>query len=128
MSHLISVLMMRLGSFFLTLQNKIKNMNFMPFQSDNYNHAYHEIKDLMGQVEKNEESNQMKIVYDKINNMRGNLITVTAKDVGLGELARIDMQDGRNVLASVLRIEGDQVTLQVFQSTRGISTTIKSRF
>lgn len=64
----------------------------------------------------------MKIVYDKINNMRGNLITVTAEKVGLGELARIDLKDGRSVYASVLRIEGDQVTLQVFQPTRGIST------
>ncbi len=64
----------------------------------------------------------MKIVYDRINSMRGNLITVTAEGVGLGELARIDLKDGRNVFASVLRIESDQVTLQVFQSTRGIST------
>lgn len=70
----------------------------------------------------------MKIVYDKINNMRGNLITVTAKGVGLGELARIDLQNGRHVYASVLRIEGDQVTLQVFQSTRGISTNDKVTF
>lgn len=64
----------------------------------------------------------MKIVYDRINNMRGNLITVTAEGVGLGELARIDLKDGRKVYASVLRIEGSEVTLQVFQSTRGIST------
>jgi V/A-type H+/Na+-transporting ATPase subunit B len=64
----------------------------------------------------------MKIVYDRINNMRGNLITVTAEGVGLGELARIDLEDGRRVYASVLRIDGNQVTLQVFQSTRGIST------
>jgi V/A-type H+/Na+-transporting ATPase subunit B len=64
----------------------------------------------------------MKIVYDKINNMRGNLITVTAEGVGLGELARVDLKNGRSVYASVLRIDGDQVTLQVFQSTRGIST------
>lgn len=64
----------------------------------------------------------MKIMYDKINNMRGNLITVTAQGVGLGELARIDLKDGRKVFASVLRIDGDQVTLQVFQTTRGIST------
>jgi V/A-type H+-transporting ATPase subunit B len=54
--------------------------------------------------------------------MRGNLITVTAEGVGLGELARIDLKDGRSVYASVLRIDGDQVTLQVFQTTRGIST------
>ncbi|WP_068468307.1 V-type ATP synthase subunit B [Candidatus Protochlamydia phocaeensis] len=64
----------------------------------------------------------MKIVYDRINSMRGNLITVTATGVGLGELARVDLKDGRSIYASVLRIEGDQVTLQVFQSTRGIST------
>jgi V/A-type H+-transporting ATPase subunit B len=64
----------------------------------------------------------MKIVYDRINNMRGNLITVTAEGVGLGELARVDLKDGRSVYASVLRIDGNQVTLQVFQSTRGIST------
>lgn len=64
----------------------------------------------------------MKIVYDKINNMRGNLITVTATGVSLGEMARIDLKDGRSVFASVLRIDENQVTLQVFQNTRGIST------
>ena len=47
---------------------------------------------------------------------------------GLGELARIDLKDGRSVYASVLRIEGDQVTLQVFQNTRGISTEDKVTF
>jgi V/A-type H+-transporting ATPase subunit B len=70
----------------------------------------------------------MKIVYEKINDMRGNLITVTAEGVSLGELARIDLQDGRSVFAQVLRIEGDQVTLQVFQNTRGISTNDKVTF
>lgn len=70
----------------------------------------------------------MKMVYDKINDMRGNLITVNAHDVSLGELARVDMKDGRTVFASVLRIEGDQITLQVFQNTRGISTDDKVTF
>ena len=70
----------------------------------------------------------MKKVYERINDMRGNLITVTASDVSLGELARIDMQDGRHVYASVLRIDGQEVTLQVFQSTRGISTHDKVVF
>ncbi len=64
----------------------------------------------------------MNIVYDRIKSMRGNLITVVAEGVGLGELARVDLKDGRSVYASVLRIEGDLVTLQVFQNTRGIST------
>ncbi len=70
----------------------------------------------------------MKMVYDKINDLRGNLITVTAEGVSLGELARIDLKDGRSVYASVLRIEGDQVTLQVFQNTRGISTEDRVTF
>lgn len=64
----------------------------------------------------------MKKVHDRIRNMRGNLITVTAEDVGLGELAEVKLRDGRTIYASVLRIEGDQVTLQVFQDSRGIST------
>lgn len=70
----------------------------------------------------------MKMVHDRINDMRGNLITVTASDVGLGELARIDLKNGRSVFASVLRIDDDQVTLQVFQNTRGISTDDKVTF
>lgn len=70
----------------------------------------------------------MKMVHDRINDMRGNLITVTAQNVSLGELARIDLKDGRHVYASVLRIDDDQVTLQVFQSTRGISTNDKVTF
>jgi V/A-type H+/Na+-transporting ATPase subunit B len=70
----------------------------------------------------------MKMVYDKIKDLRGNLITVNATDVGLGELARVELKDGRNVYASVLRIEGDLVTLQVFQNTRGISTDDKVTF
>lgn len=70
----------------------------------------------------------MKIVYDKIKNMRGNLITLTAEGVSLGELARIDLKNGQSVYASVLRIDGDQVTLQVFQNTRGISTGDKVTF
>lgn len=70
----------------------------------------------------------MKTVYDRINDMRGNLITVTAEGVSLGELARVDLKDGRSIYASVLRIEGDQVTLQVFQNTRGISTEDRVTF
>lgn len=70
----------------------------------------------------------MKMVYERINDMRGNLITVTAEGVSLGELARVELQNGQSVYASVLRIEGDQVTLQVFQNTRGISTNDKVVF
>ncbi len=70
----------------------------------------------------------MKKVYDRIMDMRGNLITVLAKDVSLGELARIQKNDGRSLYASVLRIEGDKVTLQAFENTRGISTSDRVTF
>lgn len=70
----------------------------------------------------------MRTIYERITDMRGNLITVLADNIGLGELARIDMRDGRSAYASVLRIDGQKVTLQVFQSTRGISTGDKVTF
>ena len=53
---------------------------------------------------------------------------VRASGVTLGELARIDLPDGRRLYASVLRIDGDHVTLQVFQNTRGVSTSDRVRF
>lgn len=64
----------------------------------------------------------MKKVFDRINDMRGSLITVTANDVSLGEMAVVEQSRGRKTFASVLRIDKDQVTLQVFGGTRGIST------
>lgn len=70
----------------------------------------------------------MKKIYDRINEMRGNLIAVTADGVGLGELAVIHLKDGRKVYASVLKVDGDRVTLQAFQNTRGISTGDKVIF
>jgi V/A-type H+-transporting ATPase subunit B len=70
----------------------------------------------------------MKTVYDRIRDMRGNLATVVAEGACLGELARIDLRDGRSVYASVLRIDGSHVTLQVFQATRGISTNDRVTF
>ncbi|MCX6988937.1 MAG: V-type ATP synthase subunit B [Chlamydiae bacterium] len=70
----------------------------------------------------------MKKVYDRIVDMRGNLISVIARNVCLGELATIQKQDGRVIYASVLRIEGEKVTLQAFENTRGISTSDKVSF
>ncbi|MBN4066893.1 V-type ATP synthase subunit B [Simkania negevensis] len=64
----------------------------------------------------------MKTYHDRINDMKGNLITVTATEIALGELAEVELADGRKTYASVLRINDDQVTLQVFGGTRGIST------
>lgn len=65
----------------------------------------------------------MKRTYNHIEDIRGNLITLRAEGVSLGELAAITKSDGTITLASVLRIVKDRVTLQVFQNTRGISTS-----
>lgn len=70
----------------------------------------------------------MKLIYEKIDSMRGNLISIRAQGVALGELARIERGDGRSVYASVLRIDQEQVTLQVFENTRGIATNDKVTF
>ena len=70
----------------------------------------------------------MRKVYDRILDMRGNLITVAAESVGMGELAVIYKKDGTRTLASVLRFEEEMVTLQVFEEVRGISTGDKVVF
>lgn len=64
----------------------------------------------------------MRKIYERINDLRGNLITVTSEEAYLGEMARVEKADGTSAYASVLRFEGNQVTLQVFGGTRGIST------
>lgn len=64
----------------------------------------------------------MRTVYDRIQDMRGNLIRLKARAVSLGELAKVELKDGSSAYASVLMIDGDDVTLQVFKNTRGIST------
>lgn len=70
----------------------------------------------------------MNTVYDRIENLRGSLITVTAEGVALGEMARIEKADGTSTLASVIRIEKERITLQVFSAVRGISTGDKVTF
>jgi V/A-type H+-transporting ATPase subunit B len=64
----------------------------------------------------------MRKVYNRIIDMRGNLITVAAEGVRLGEVARIRKANGMTTYASVLRFDDDLVTCQVFENTRGIST------
>lgn len=64
----------------------------------------------------------MKKVYDRINSIRGSLVSVKAKGVALGEMAQIERAFGPTTYASVLAIDGENITLQAFEDTRGIST------
>lgn len=70
----------------------------------------------------------MKKTYDRIIDMRGNLLTVLAKDVSLGEIARITKQNSTSTYASVLSIAGELITLQCFENTRGIFTNDRVTF
>ncbi len=70
----------------------------------------------------------MKKVYDRIVDMRGNLLTVMAQNISLGEMARIHKHNGEVIYASVLRIEDEKVTLQSFENTRGLATNDRVTF
>lgn len=63
----------------------------------------------------------MKKVYNKIESITGNVITVKAQDVEYGELAEIKTAHGSS-LAEVIRLQDDTVALQVFAGGRGVST------
>ena len=63
----------------------------------------------------------MKKIYSKIYEISGNVITVKASNVRYGELALVKSDHG-NSLAEVIRLEEDNVFLQVFQGSSGVST------
>ena len=69
----------------------------------------------------------MRKYYDEITRIAGNVVTVTATGVGYDELAVISSNRGSS-LAQVIRLEGDQVSLQVFAGTQGISTGDRVHF
>ncbi len=66
-------------------------------------------------------------VYNRIESITGNVITVRAKDVKYKELAQINTRFGKS-LAQVNKIEGDIVSLQVFAGGQGVSTGDEVRF
>ena len=69
----------------------------------------------------------MRKIYNKIIQIAGNVVTVEARDIGYRDLAEISSERGKS-LAQVIRIDGDNIYLQVFAGSRGISTGDKVRF
>jgi V/A-type H+-transporting ATPase subunit B len=69
----------------------------------------------------------MRKIYSKIEQIAGNVITVTAEGVRYNDLAVVSTKYGDS-LANVIRMNGDQVALQVFAGGRGISTGDEVRF
>ncbi len=69
----------------------------------------------------------MNKVFNRIESIVGNVITVRAQDVRYNELAQITTRFGKS-LAEVNKIDGDIVSLQVFAGGQGISTGDEVRF
>ena len=69
----------------------------------------------------------MRRYYDEITGITGNVVKVVATGVGYDELASITGRRGTS-LAQVIRLEGDQVSLQVFAGTHGVTTGDRIRF
>ena len=63
----------------------------------------------------------MNQVYNKIESIVGNVITVRATDIRYHDLAQIRTRFGKS-LAEVIKIDGDLVSLQVFSGGKGVST------
>ena len=69
----------------------------------------------------------MNQVFNRIESITGNVITVRASDVRYHELAQISTRFGKS-LAQVNKIDGDLVSLQVFAGGQGVSTGDEVRF
>ncbi len=69
----------------------------------------------------------MQKVYSKIEEIAGNVITVSAEGVKYGDLAMVTSAHGSS-LAEVIRLADNKVSLQVFTGGRGISTGDEVRF
>lgn len=64
----------------------------------------------------------MKKVYRHIEQIAGPVVTLQAEGIAYGELARITLKDGSSTYAQVIKLRNDEVTLQVFAGSKGVST------
>ena len=69
----------------------------------------------------------MNKIYNRIESITGNVITVKASGVRYNELAQINTRFGKS-LAQVNKIDGEVVSLQVFAGGQGVSTGDEVRF
>jgi len=66
-------------------------------------------------------------VYHRVENIAGSVINIRASGVKYKELAEVSSRYGTS-LAQVIRLNGDEVSLQVFAGTRGVATDARVRF
>jgi V/A-type H+-transporting ATPase subunit B len=66
--------------------------------------------------------------YTRATAIVGDILKIRARDVGLGDLAIVELPDGGESLAQVIQLENDEVSLQVFGGGKGLSTQATVRF
>ncbi|MEG1480006.1 MAG: V-type ATP synthase subunit B [Kiritimatiellia bacterium] len=66
-------------------------------------------------------------LYHRIDNISGSVVTLRATGVRNKELAEIESRTGTS-LAQVIKLAGDEVTLQVFAGARGIAVDAEVKF
>ena len=66
--------------------------------------------------------------YTRVISIVGDILTIRAQHVGLGDLAVVVNWNGEKSLAQVIEIQKDQVSLQVFAGGKGLSTEARVQF
>ena len=66
-------------------------------------------------------------VYHKIDALSGSVATLRAEGVKYGEIAEVESRAGTS-LAQVIKLDGSNVTLQIFAGARGVDTAARVRF
>ena len=66
-------------------------------------------------------------VYHKIDALSGSVATLRAEGVRYNEIAEVESRAGTS-LAQVIKLDGPNVTLQVFAGARGVDTAARVRF
>jgi V/A-type H+-transporting ATPase subunit B len=66
--------------------------------------------------------------YTKVISIVGDILTIRADNVGLGDLAVVENWDGQKSLAQIVEIQREQVSLQVFSGGKGLSTEARVHF
>ena len=66
-------------------------------------------------------------VYHRIDALSGSIATLRAEGVKYNEIAEVESRAGTS-LAQVIKLDGPNVTLQIFAGARGVDTAAKVRF
>ena len=66
-------------------------------------------------------------VYHKIDALSGSIATLRAEGIRYNEIAEVESRAGTS-LAQVIKLDGPNVTLQIFAGARGVDTAAKVRF